>query len=99
MTAADAVVAYLDELLAATPPPPDGDATALLEAFTAMTDRRAALLDELAAVAPGPGRDPRIVERHGALVAREQAWMGALGRAQIQIGDQLVAVRRTRAYR
>lgn len=96
----DEVVARLDALLEATPPPPpfETEPDDVIEAFTTVSRERARLIAELAVLAPAGCRDPRVLERHAVLVARDQAWMGALQRAQIIVGDRMTAVRRARAY-
>ena len=94
-----AVLAKLDAMIAATPlPPAADDPDAVLDAFAVVARDRAALIDELAALAGPVSREPAVVERHALLSARDQTWMGALQRAQILVGERIGAVRRARAY-
>jgi hypothetical protein len=93
-------VAELDRLLALTPSPPDdGEPDAVLSAFAELDQRRADVLTALAALPRPPTDDPRIRARQQELVAREQAWLGALGRAQLLVEQRMHAVRRARAVR
>ncbi len=100
MTPADEVVAKLDALLAATPAPPDDpEPEAVLSAFAAIEQARAALLVELAVLASTARGDPRVARSQADLSARDQAWLGALARAQIVVDQRLGATRRVRTQR
>lgn len=96
----DQVVALLDALLDATPPPPAGDdPAAVLDLFAVVARRRGELIGELMVLAPVVSHEPAVRERHAMLNARDEVWMAALGRAQGVAGERLGGMRRAaRAY-
>lgn len=96
---ADGVASVLEALVAATPPPPDGEPDDLLAAFDVMVAMRAELLGRLSVAGPDlaglpPGGQALVAE----LRRRDDAWLSALTRAQGLVGDRLRAVRRAQQY-
>ncbi len=100
VNARDAVLAQLDALIEATPPPPPGDEPdAVLDAFAAIARDRAEILAELATQEAQVAGDPQVRARHATIAARDRSWLDALGRAQQAVDTRLNALRRTRSYR
>jgi glutamate-1-semialdehyde aminotransferase len=93
------VAAILEQLLAVTPPPPPAaasDAQSLVAAADHALQRR----HELIASAGGSFALSTAgeVALFQELVARVAAWHDALSRVQAGVGNQLIAMRRARAY-
>lgn len=97
----DGVAAMLVALVQATPPPPEGEPDALLEAFDVMVAMRADILARMASAtsavaATGMAAGGQVLVDE--LRRRDEAWLQALGRAQNVVGDRLRAVRRAQQH-
>ena len=92
-TASTPTMATIDALLAATPPPPQGDIDIadLLSAAAAMTRAR----EEILADAQPAATDPSLLAE---LEARQNAWNAALADARSKLSGQQTGVRGLRAY-
>ena len=88
-------MSVLDELLAATPLPPTGDA--LLPAFAEMRAARQQILDRQ--TAPIPLVTPEDHATAALILERHTAWSDALATAMEQIRDTRVNARKLRGYR
>ncbi len=97
MSGTDQHVARLFALLKATPmPPDDAEPDLVLSAFTAIAETREVILAELAGLAPMDRGDPRLLGHRDELVARDRAWLDALGRALLVVEQRIAAGRRAR---
>lgn len=88
-------MSVLDELLAATPLPPTGDA--LLPAFAEMRAARQQILDRQ--TAPIPVVTPEDHANAALILERHAAWSAALATAMDQLRETRVNARKLRGYR
>lgn len=88
-------MSVLDELLAATPLPPGGDA--LLPAFAEMRAARQQILDRQ--TAPIPLVTPEERATAALILERHAAWSTALAAAMDQLRETRVNARKLRGYR
>lgn len=84
----------LDQLLAATPYPPEATVDELLLAVAEMLERRDVLLAGVQIAPASPEHRPLLDE----LARRDAAWQQALGEAHKDLGAQRVAATKARAY-
>lgn len=85
----------LRELLALTPPPPEGDAEAVLAAFEPMFEARQQVLDRIEGRLPDTDENRELVRE---LVARDAAWETALAAARTAVGVARTNTTKLRGY-
>ena len=81
-----------------TPPPPDHSPDKVLQEAKVMVDRRATIVEALAAM--GPVEDPKTLEpTWSSLRTREEAWANRIAKAREDIEHYLGSVRRMKRRR